>query len=683
MKAKHLFKGLILIAFLATAASAQTAGFVRHNLTVYDELGRRVTDISSIQINTGSSAQSIYQDQYLNTQITNPMTTTSDNTTLSSGSCYWYGADAYNATITSTAYGTITVKALTASDSRAILPTFWQASQSGTHTDAQSESFGTDADWVIAAGATAGLMTLTPASANSPLYLGTSAAEADVYFFGATSDANMVWDASEDTLELWDNVVLAVGVGDDWTISHNGTTTTMTGAFTIAGAVTASTDFTFDGTYDALWDDSESTFELYDNTVLGFGNTGAAPDVELSWDTDSWNWVPAAVDTKLEIGDSSASSTGFDVHYYFETAGEWFTDYDGDFLCFTDDMDLRFGTGASSNGDFQISSGASNVLAFEQVVADTGTITWGANGAGIDQTWYGEEAGDYMKWDGTGATQLQIVGADSSGTLMAITGIDTTGNSDTMTIAHSGTGDGLQITCTEADSVAAHLIAATSQTTSVLNVDGATGSWVGATGVGMVSLTNDGTPAHANASLLRIAQSGTSASGQRGIAASLEDTSTAGGGTPYVLYISSTNNEAIHVDSGAVLVDETITATGGVQSGAYTATATADGLTTGLIPSGTRFCTVTSDSAAKVVVLPAAVVGNIITITVPATGAELQTLASSNATINGVDCDGANEMAMAAGSVYQLTCVAANTWIAYGWGSDGAAQATIVPDADA
>jgi hypothetical protein len=124
------------------------------------------------------------------------------------------------------------------------------------------------------------------------------------------------------------------------------------------------------------------------------------------------------------------------------------------------------------------------------------------------------------------------------------------------------------------------------------------------------------------------------------------------------------------------------TATAGIQSAAVSATATTDGLTTGLIPSGTAFVTVTTDDVNKVVVLPAAVIGNVIRIVVPATGGELQTLASSNATINGVDCDGANEMAMTAASVYVLTCTAADTWIAYGWGSDGAAQATIVPDVD-
>ena len=125
-----------------------------------------------------------------------------------------------------------------------------------------------------------------------------------------------------------------------------------------------------------------------------------------------------------------------------------------------------------------------------------------------------------------------------------------------------------------------------------------------------------------------------------------------------------------------------VTATAGVQSSAITVTATSDGLTTGLIPSGTAFVTVTSDSAAKVVVLPASVIGNIIWITVPATGCELQTLASTNGTINTVDCDGSNELALVAGSIYRLVCTKAITWVATGASNVGANEDSLTPDAD-
>jgi hypothetical protein len=133
---------------------------------------------------------------------------------------------------------------------------------------------------------------------------------------------------------------------------------------------------------------------------------------------------------------------------------------------------------------------------------------------------------------------------------------------------------------------------------------------------------------------------------------------------------------------GDLAVTGSVTSTAGVQSSSV-GVATAIEATQSPIPAGTAFATITSGGATEVVVLPVGVPGNVIRITVLATGAELQTLATGSATINAVDCSGANEMAMAAGSVYVLTCTAAETWVAYGWGADGAAQATIVPDADA
>jgi len=145
----------------------------------------------------------------------------------------------------------------------------------------------------------------------------------------------------------------------------------------------------------------------------------------------------------------------------------------------------------------------------------------------------------------------------------------------------------------------------------------------------------------------------------------------------------------IGIDGDAVAIGDEFsvegaaTFTSGAQSSSVAVTATTDGLTTGLIPSGARFVTVTSSAATKVVVLPAGVVGNVVTITVPATGCELQTLAATNETINGVDCDGANELALVAASVYQLTCVKALTWIATGTASDGANEDSLTPDTDA
>lgn len=104
------------------------------------------------------------------------------------------------------------------------------------------------------------------------------------------------------------------------------------------------------------------------------------------------------------------------------------------------------------------------------------------------------------------------------------------------------------------------------------------------------------------------------------------------------------------------------------RSSVGTATATADGLTTGLIAAGTTFVTVTSDSATKFVTLPAcaaAGVGQTIDIYVGATGYELVTPASSGDTISTVDSDGTNQLDVAANSLLRLIQVSATGWYAY------------------
>jgi hypothetical protein len=312
----------------------------------------------------------------------------------------------------------------------------------------------------------------------------------------------------------------------------------------------------------------------------------------------------------------------------------------------------------------------------------------GTNGTnGMDVLFNGQASGDTVLFNAGAGTwtftdiPVTLTGADSSGTLLTVTGIDQAGDSDTMVMTHKGAGDALQITVDEADGTALRLIGATSQTTSLAVIDGATGTWLGATGVGMLHLTNDGTPAHANTSLLRIAQSGTNASGQRGICASLEDTSTSGGGTEYALYIASTNNEAIHVDSGVVLVDEVITGSVGVQVGDTARTAVAGGQSTGLIAAGTSFVTITCDNATKQISLPTPVAGNVVRMMTPATGCELITAGGGTAKINDVVCGTTNELALAADSHFICEAISSTEWIVRGFTKLGADLAALVPDA--
>ena len=110
-------------------------------------------------------------------------------------------------------------------------------------------------------------------------------------------------------------------------------------------------------------------------------------------------------------------------------------------------------------------------------------------------------------------------------------------------------------------------------------------------------------------------------------------------------------------------------------------TATADGLTTGLVSVTARHVTVTSDSADKIVTLPASVVGKVIMMYVGATGCEVRTTDSSGIRINAVDADGTNELAIPATTLVKFVCTGASDWVATAVDELGAAIAALVPDA--
>jgi hypothetical protein len=101
-------------------------------------------------------------------------------------------------------------------------------------------------------------------------------------------------------------------------------------------------DVTFDGVYDAMWDQSANTFLFKDNALAGFGTSS---DATIGFDATNFEILALAADTPFAIG---AVATGFDITYYFETAGTITTDYDGDKMAFSDDMVLEFGTGSDA-----------------------------------------------------------------------------------------------------------------------------------------------------------------------------------------------------------------------------------------------------------------------------------------------------------------------------------------------
>lgn len=374
---------------------------------VVDEAGDPMTwtTLTSITIyDAGTTDEAtIYSDMRGNTSKTNPIVTGLDEVIT-----FWSRDADYKVTVTDGTY-TRTLDNLNASDTVIIFPTYLPAMSSRTASDSQSFTFGSDGDWVAAAQDST--MDWTPAVANSAFAIGNASYYSDLYLYGSTEDYNIYWDASENTLEILDDVTFAIGTGDDFTIIHNGSNTTISGNFIVAGEPTFQTDVLFDGTYDISYDDNRYQLLFEDSAILGIGGDhDAAGDVVMYHDGSDFYMDAAVADEGWNIGDTS---TGFDITYYFEGAGQFRSDYDGDFFNLTDDMDLRFGTGASSDGDFQISSDSSNVLAIEQVDSGVGTITIGADNKGIDVTFYAETASDYMMWDQDGNTQGSLIFEDS------------------------------------------------------------------------------------------------------------------------------------------------------------------------------------------------------------------------------------------------------------------------------
>lgn len=117
-----------------------------------------------------------------------------------------------------------------------------------------------------------------------------------------------------------------------------------------------------------------------------------------------------------------------------------------------------------------------------------------------------------------------------------------------------------------------------------------------------------------------------------------------------------------------------------------TATATADGLTTGSINALTgfkKFVAVTSGAATDAITLPginAGTIGQEIFLTVGANGYELLVPSGTNVTINQVDSDGTNQLDVAANTTLRCTQISATAWLAE---QIAAAAITVVaPDND-
>ena len=286
--------------------------------------------------------------------------------------------------------------------------------------------------------------------------------------------------------------------------------------------------------------------------------------------------------------------------------------------------------------------------------------------------------------------QLTITGADSAGTLVAITGSDVTTDTDTIVVTHRGDASALKITTSEPVGTGIEIVCDAAQTSAALLIDATTGAWVGKAAEGILEIANDGTAADTTASMIYLAQSGTNISGQEGICLNMIDTSTSGGGTEYVMHIDSTNNEAIYVDSGSVLIDEFLTATKGLQVGVGETMTTAAAEGAGQqIDDDVTFANVTATTGVnEFITLPNDPAIGTVVYVMNNVGAnfEIRTLAAGNDSINNVDTsDAATEYLCTSGGANNgdlvcFTYVTADRWIGVSYTYLGAVRAAVVPD---
>jgi hypothetical protein len=158
---------------------------------------------------------------------------------------------------------------------------------------------------------------------------------------------------------------------------------------------------------------------------------------------------------------------------------------------------------------------------------------------------------------------VTISTASTEGVALVITHPDTGSDTNAVEITPSGAGAGIYIAPAEIDTVGIKILTVAS-TVPMISVDGSTGgaAWVGAATTGMLQLTSDGALV-ADASLIRLSSTGNIAAANDGACLEIIETGAAQA-TSYAVRIASTSNEALHVDTGLSLFDETATFSGGI-----------------------------------------------------------------------------------------------------------------------
>ena len=541
-------------------------------------------------------------------------------------------------------------------------------------------------------------------TANGVWYFGKDDAGVDVIFYGATSGDNVTFDYSVDRMQfedidltMMDNTNLLFGDGSsgagDFKMYSDGADLFIAEISSVGKGIEIGIngkglDFKmygetngdyceFDQSADAyLFEDID--IALGDGTYIFLGDPLGTGDFKISSTAAVLSIEQVVLNTgTIAMG---VDGRGIDQKWFGEIAGDFMLwDQDGNTrgaLVF-EDTAIRI-DGANANYSLAISTDAFLITATDHANAK---VTWGDNGTnGLDQEWLSVTASNLLEWNAGTETLAftdvlcTMTGADSRGTILAITGNDTTGNTDTVTINSDGTGSGLKITCDGTTSVGATLLSAASQTTSLGIVDGVNGNWIGADDVGMLHLKADTALAHAGASQLQIVNTAQPISAGQGFLARFVDTGTAQTNAYGVEVTVTATTGALNVASGYSTFADKVTATTGVQCGAISRTPTTDGTGNGLIADGSKMITVADGgNAAFWLTLPTPTPGNIIFLLTSgdSTGFEIRSSTPASVGINGGTGANAESAIAAAITMIRCVCVSATEWICSQWDADG------------
>jgi len=274
-----MFKKLLTILTAAVlvcpvAFGQPSVGTTYHEIQIIDEMGEKVTDITSVSIyNPGTTTEStIYAGRNGTLAMTNPVLADSGstNSTLSSGYMYWWGPGNYDFSMTD---GTNTHtnsghRDRTASEGRIAFPSYLTSISSTTYDDDETITLGTGADWVINAGTTDDLLTFVPATDGAVFRIGTSGTTVNADFEVYTgSGVGLLINEGTSTFGIT-GLTTSINASSNYATNIN--TGTSTGAVTIGS-----------GTSGAWAIDGTTTGTLNADDSIGITTTEASADITI------------------------------------------------------------------------------------------------------------------------------------------------------------------------------------------------------------------------------------------------------------------------------------------------------------------------------------------------------------------------------------------------------------------